>query len=63
MGYFSEWSLSFAFGIVWTKTHAFNIFIDNNKKIWIIEPQTDQIFSLDEVKENIKYYPFELVLI
>jgi hypothetical protein len=30
-----------AFGIVWTNVHALNLFIDSNKQIWFIEPQTD----------------------
>jgi hypothetical protein len=30
-----------AFGIVWTDVHALNLFIDNQKKIWFVEPQSD----------------------
>lgn len=40
------------FGILWTSTsnsnHAVNCFIDNNRKVWIIEPQTDAVFELPE---------------
>lgn len=25
--------------------HAMNVFIDNNKKVWVIEPQTNEIFD------------------
>lgn len=41
-----EWG-ALSFGIVWTKTqsgnHAVNCFIDNERKLWFIEPQTDFI--------------------
>ena len=37
------------FGYVWTNTstgsHAVNIFIDNNREVWIIESQTDAVFK------------------
>ena len=41
-----------AFGILWTTTdngnHAVNIFIDNERNIWIVEPQTDSVFHLPD---------------
>jgi len=67
MGYFSKWSYSFCFGIAWSKGHAFNIMIDSNKKLYVIEPQGDAIFTIEEVikASNLKplYYPFEMVII
>ena len=44
MGQFSirGWS-QLCLGIVWTHTHALNCFVDENKKLWFIEPQTDKI--------------------
>lgn len=30
-------------GLVWTNRHALNWFIDENSKLWFIEPQTDKI--------------------
>jgi hypothetical protein len=43
-----EWS-ALAFGILFTKTpdaaHAVNVFIDNDREVWIVEPQTDAIFK------------------
>ena len=63
MGYFSKWNYSFCFGIAWSDLHAFNIFIDDKKEIYVVEPQSDQILKLDEVITNPKYYPFKLVLI
>ena len=39
------------FGILWTTTsgggHAINCFVDNNREIWLIEPQNDLMFKLD----------------
>ena len=42
--------LGMPFGIVIGTTvegvsHAWNVFIDTNDKIWFIEPQTDKIFQ------------------
>jgi len=38
------------FGMLWTETpdggHAVNVFVDNEKKVWIIEPQNDSIKKL-----------------
>jgi len=34
------WS-HFAFGLVWTNTHAMNILVDTNRDVWLVEPQTD----------------------
>jgi len=33
------WS-SLPFGTIWTNAHAMNIFIDDQKHIWFVEPQT-----------------------
>lgn len=30
-------------GLLWTNVHAFNWFIDENWKLWFIEPQSDKI--------------------
>ena len=44
-----EWS-SLAFGMMFAKipqgAHAINIFVDNNRNVWIVEPQNDNIFPL-----------------
>lgn len=38
-------------GVMWatrnnfTTTHALNVFIDNNRKVWYLEPQTGEIYS------------------
>lgn len=38
----------FATGIVLSSNHAFNLFIDNNYQVWIIEPQSNKIFKPGE---------------
>ena len=54
MGQFSipYWS-HLAFGIIWTSDHALNCFIDEDKKLRFVEPQTDEIF--DEVDGEIRF--------
>ena len=43
------WS-ALAFGILWTDVpgggHAVNFFIDTNRDVWIVEPQSDSIFRM-----------------
>jgi len=45
------WS-GLAFGILWAGVpgggHAINCFVDNDKEVWIIEPQNDKIFKLPD---------------
>lgn len=44
--------------IVWTDLHAFNCFVDDTRKLWIIEPQNDRIFEpsadMHEQYKNVK---------
>ena len=58
--YWKDWQETLAMGIAWSNVHAFNILIDDQKRIWIIEPQDDKIFPLENL-EN-KYDP-NLILI
>ena len=51
MGYENYWAGDLAFGIAWSLTHAFNIFIDDQKKLWVIEPQTDQMWEYGTKKD------------
>ena len=46
MGQFSipNWS-HLCLGIIWSDFHAFNGFIDDNRKLRFIEPQTDKIYD------------------
>lgn len=51
MGDVSTWNPAGAFGIVWGNRagdgagHAWNFFVDENKKVKFVEPQTDTIFD------------------
>jgi len=45
---------NFAFGFAISNTHAFNVFIDSNLKIWIVEPQTDEVINYKNVKSKYK---------
>ena len=63
MGYWNLDLHQFAFGVAWSKTHAFNIMLDNDGQVWIIEPQTNKFMKIDDVKDNEKYYPMEMIII
>jgi len=39
-----EWS-GIAAGVIWTELHAACCFIDNTGKLWLIEPQTDELYD------------------
>ena len=62
MGYWSQGLISFAFGIAWSYNHAYNLMIDNDRNIWIVEPQTNKYYTLDEIKNNTKYYPVRMII-
>ena len=58
------WQPALPFGIAWSKTHAFNIFIDKDKNIWIIEPQTDAVMTLEQARQSrMDYIPIKFVMI
>ena len=62
MGYWSLGLISFPFGIAWSSTHAFNFMIDDAGQLWVIEPQTNQWFKIEDVKNNPMYYPWRMAL-
>jgi hypothetical protein len=67
MGYWSDELKSFAFGIAWSDNHAFNIMIDSNKKIWIIEPQTNEFLTLAQAQarttpNGLHYLPIRFIV-
>lgn len=45
---------NFAVGIIWSRTHAYNFFIDENKQVWGIEPQNNTVFKITDKKEDIQ---------
>jgi len=52
---------NFAFGFAISYSHAFNVFIDDKLKIWIVEPQTDKIFRYTSKIQS--KYKLRMVLI
>lgn len=62
LGYWSEGLKSFPFGFAWSQNHSFNIMIDDQKNIWIIEPQTNKWMTLEESKKNNLYGPIRLIV-
>jgi len=55
-GVFNQHGLSrFAFGYASSGGHAFNFFVDRDKKIWIVEPQTFQVMDYDLYKSFSNY--------
>jgi hypothetical protein len=63
MGYWNRGLEQFAFGICWSMTHAFNIFISKDKEIFVVEPQNNRYYTIDEIKDNPKYYNMRLIVI
>jgi len=57
-GKLRERFVNFAIGYAQSSTHSFNFFIDEKKKLWLIEPQTDKIFTTKDTR-----YKIEMVLI
>ena len=53
----------FAVGFALSSNHAFNLFVDYKKQVYIIEPQTDEIISLEKALKDKKYSPLMMVLI
>ena len=64
-GYWSKGLYSFPFGIAWSSNHAFNVFIDNDKNIWIVEPQNSNFYTIEEAKKitGLSYWPIRMVII
>lgn len=62
-GYWSESLYSFCFGIAWSKTHAFNIMIDNTNQIWIIEPQSNNWIKISDALKFPQYQNIQLIAI
>jgi hypothetical protein len=63
MGYFSQGLYSFAFGIMWSGPHAFNFMIDADKKLWIVEPQSNTFMTIAEAKSKNIYLPLRFALL
>lgn len=55
MGYWSEGLKSFAFGMAWTDAHAFNFMIDDKKRVWVVEPQSNSWTLVENVSNKQMY--------
>ena len=62
MGYWNKDDYQYAYFIVWSNTHAFNLFIDDEKNIWIIEPQSAKFYSIDEARKIPNYFPVRTLI-
>lgn len=64
MGNIKQAKHGIAFGFIIVRkgdnTHAMNFFVDNQNRIWLVEPQNDSIILYKDVKE---YYKAKLVII
>jgi len=56
-GLFNQQTLGrFCFGLARSKGHAFNFFIDRQKKLWIVEPQSGRIMSpAESMSQSLDY--------
>ena len=54
------------FGIIWIgldhSGHALNCFIDSDRKVWLIEPQSDAIISVDKYSKEHKFKAYLIVM-
>ena len=66
------WQPALPFGISWSDVHAYNIFIDKDKNVWIVEPQQDKVMTLADAynqkwningRERSPYTPIKFVMI
>ena len=62
-GYWNLDLYQFAFGIAWSNRHAFNIFINEKKELFVVEPQTNKFIPIETAKKNSLYYPLRFVII
>ena len=61
--YWNKLLEQFAFGFAITDTHQFNIMVDHKKRVWVIEPQTNEWWRLEEIKYMAKYFPIRKIQI
>ena len=51
---FKSFYPNYALGLALSNSHVFNIFIDDKKKIWVIEPQNDQVMDYENITSKYK---------
>ena len=63
--YWNKGLESFATGIAWSNSHAFNIGIFKEKEklqIYVIEPQSNKWFKIEDLKDIKLYYPIRVIV-
>lgn len=65
-GYWSDSLKSFAFGMARSAGHQFNIMIDKDRNVWIVEPQTAKFMTIEEAKkksspDGLNYFPITYI--
>lgn len=68
LGYWNQSFYSFPFGYAiggsdGKQTHEFNIFVDEKKDVYIVEPQTGIFIPIEQAKTNKLYWPIQMVRI
>ena len=48
--------------IGWSRTHGYNIFIDTDRIVWFIEPQTDKLIKAVNFRKLYTFRPVRLVI-
>ncbi len=61
--YWNKLLEQFAFGFAITDTHQFNIMVDQKERIWIIEPQTNTWWKIEDIRHMAKYFPIRKIQI
>ena len=54
-----SWAFGMAFGahrVDSTQGHAFNLFVDRQERVWLVEPQTNNISSVHEFSYGVDFY-------
>ena len=55
--FISGFTIQPAFAISWSNSHAFNLFIDNEKNVYVYEPQNNKIMTYAEAIKQNMYSP------
>jgi len=61
-GRFNEYAPGYAFGYAISSKHVFNIMIDANRDLYVIEPQSDKIIPMKEALKKSLYKKITLII-
>ena len=66
MGFWNKDDLQFAYGIAWSKNHAFNLFVSNLGEVYVVEPQSAKFIPIKQINENspdgANYLPLRMII-